>query len=138
VIQSFSPEHYAIRPVAQHDYERFYAEELAHREALGYPPFGRLALARVSAIDALAAREAAETLARVAREASHAHGQGVEVLGPAEAPIAKLRDRWRQQILLKHREAAPVWRVAERVYSAAEKLPSAVRVSVDTNPVDML
>jgi primosomal protein N' (replication factor Y) len=138
VIQTFAPDHYAIRPVAAHDYERFYAEEISHRESLGYPPFGRLALVRVSATDALAAREAAVALANVGREASAAQGRGVEVLGPAEAPIAKLRDRHRQQILLKHREAGPVWRVAERIASAAEELPSAVRATVDVNPSDML
>ena len=138
VIQTFAPHHYAIRPVAQHDYERFYAEEIGHREPLGYPPFGRLALVRVSATDELAARDAAKALADAGRSASLAHGRGVEVLGPAQAPIAKLRDRWRQQILVKHREPGPVWRVAERISAAAEKLPSAVRVSVDVNPLDML
>jgi primosomal protein N' (replication factor Y) len=137
VIQTFAPDHYAIRPAAMHDYERFYAEELSHREPLGYPPFGRLALVRVSATEALAAREAAVALADAGREASAAHGTGVEVLGPAEA-IAKLRGRYRQQVLLKHREAGAVWRVAERIYDAAEKLPSAVRATVDVNPVDML
>jgi len=138
VIQTFTPDHYAIRPVAMHDYERFYAEEIGHREQLGYPPFGRLVLVRVSATEELAAREAAVALANVGREASAAHGKGVEVLGPAEAPIAKLRDRYRQQILLKHREAGPVWRVAERISAAAEKLPSAVRATVDVNPSEML
>jgi primosomal protein N' (replication factor Y) len=138
VIQTFAPEHYAIRPVAAHDYETFYAEEIRHREPLGYPPFGRLALVRVSATNALAARDAAHALARAGREASAALGAGVEVLGPAEAPIAKLRDRYRQQVLLKHREAGPLWRVAERMAAAAEQLPSGVRASVDVNPIDML
>ena len=91
------------------------------------PPFGRLALVHVSATDELAAREA-----------SAAHASGVEVLGPAEAPIARLRNRYRQQILLKHREAAAVWRVAERVAAAAERLPRAQRVTLDVNPLDML
>jgi primosomal protein N' (replication factor Y) len=138
VIQTFAPDHYAIRPVAQHDYERFYADEIGHREQLGYPPFGRLALVRVSATAEQAARDAAQQLAQLGREASAAHGRGVEVLGPAQAPIARLRDRHRQQILLKHRESGPVWRVAERISAAAEKLPSAVRVAIDVNPVDML
>ena len=138
VIQTFAPSHYAIAPATTHDYERFYAAELEHRQSLGYPPFGRLALVRVSAIDELAARDAAAALAETARSASLEHGAGVEVLGPAPAPIAKLRDRYRQQILLKHRETGAVWRVAERVGAAAEKLPSAVRTSVDVNPVDML
>jgi primosomal protein N' (replication factor Y) len=138
VIQTFAPDHYAIRPVAQHDYERFYADEIAHREPLGYPPFGRLGLVRVSATDALAAREAAQSLAQVGREASAAQGRGVEILGPAESPIARLRGRHRQQILLKHREGGPVWRVAERMHAAAERLPSGVRAVVDLNPMDML
>ncbi len=138
VIQTYAPDHYAIRPAANHDYERFYAEEIAHRQALGYPPFGRLALVRVSATDELVAREAAAALASLAREASAAHAGGVEVLGPAEAPIAKLRGRYRQQILLKHHDAGAVWRVAERISAAAEKLPSALRVAVDVNPLDML
>lgn len=67
-----------------------------------------------------------------------AHGAGVEVLGPAEAPIAKLRNRYRQQILLKHREAGAVWRVAERVADAAHQLPRGVRATLDVNPVDMM
>ncbi len=138
VIQTFAPEHYAIRPVAMHDYERFFADEVGHRESLGYPPFGRLALVRISAIDEQAARDAALALAHTGREAAAALGAGVEVLGPAEAPIAKLRNRHRQQILLKHREAGAVWRVAERVSAAAEKLPAAIRATVDVNPMDML
>jgi primosomal protein N' (replication factor Y) len=138
VIQTFAPDHYAIAPAATHDYERFYTAELDHRQSLGYPPFGRLALVRVSATAELAARDAAAALAEAAHGASLAHGAGVEVLGPAPAPIAKLRDRYRQQILLKHREAGAVWRVAERVAAAAEKLPSAIRTSIDVNPVDML
>jgi primosomal protein N' (replication factor Y) len=138
VIQTYAPDHYAIRPVALHDYERFYRDEIGHREPLGYPPFGRLALVRVSATDELAAREAATQLADAARAASAELSAGVEVLGPAAAPIAKLRDRYRQQILLKHREAAAVWRVAERVARASEKLPRAIRTAVDVNPVDML
>ncbi|HEY8121823.1 MAG TPA: primosomal protein N' [Myxococcota bacterium] len=138
VIQTFAPGHYAIRPVALHDYESFYADEIRHREALGYPPFGRLALVRVSALEAVAAREAALALALAGREASAANGQGVEVLGPAEAPIARLRNRYRQQILLKHPEAGAVWRVAERIANAAEGLPSAVRATLDVNPMDML
>ncbi len=138
VIQTFAPTHYAIAPVATHDYETFYRAELAHREPLGYPPFGRLALVRVSAKEAAAAAEAARSLADVARAAASASGAGVEVLGPAEAAIARLRDRYRYQILLKHRTAGDLWRVAERVVSAARKLPSSTRAVVDVNPVDML
>jgi primosomal protein N' (replication factor Y) len=95
-------------------------------------------LVRVSATEELAAREAAVVLADAGREASAVHGVGVEVLGPVEAPIARLRGRYRQQILLKHREAGAVWRVAERIAAAADQPPSAVRATVDVNPMEML
>ncbi len=51
IFQTWAPDHYAIRPAAAHDYERFYAEERSLRERLRYPPFGRLALVRISSAD---------------------------------------------------------------------------------------
>jgi primosomal protein N' (replication factor Y) (superfamily II helicase) len=137
VIQTWTPDHYAIRPVVDHDYERFYAEELAHRRALGYPPLGHLALVRVDAPEEPHARAAAERLAQSARAPAE-DAQACEVLGPAPAPIARLRGRYRFQILLKHAEADVVWGVARRLADAAATLRSPVRASVDVRPLDML
>ncbi len=133
IVQSFSPDHYAIRPVLDHDYERFYAEEIAHRSSLGYPPFGRLAQVVVSATDEETARGAAAQLARCAPAQD-----GCELLGPAPAPIARLRGRHRFHLLVKGSDHSAVWRTARRLSTASEKLPAAVRVRVDVNPVDML
>jgi primosomal protein N' (replication factor Y) len=133
IVQSFSPDHYAIRPVLDHDYERFYAEELAHRSALGYPPFGRLAQVVVSGTDEEAVRNAAAELARASSDPA-----GCELLGPAPAPIARLRGRHRFQLLVKGSNRSAVWRMARRLATASEKLPAAIRVRVDVNPVDML
>jgi primosomal protein N' (replication factor Y) (superfamily II helicase) len=137
VIQTWTPDHYAIRPVVDHDYERFYSEELAHRSALGYPPLGHLALVRVDAPDEQPAREAAESLARGARE-QDGQAHACEVLGPAPAPISRLRGRHRFQILLKHGDEGVVWRAARRVADAAAALRDPVRASVDVTPLDML
>jgi primosomal protein N' (replication factor Y) len=133
IVQSFSPDHYAIRPVLGHDYEHFYAEEIAHRSALGYPPFGRLAQVVVSGTEEGEAREAAAQLARESRSCD-----GCEVLGPAPAPIARLRGRHRFQLLIKGSDHAAVWQMARQMATASEKLPAAIRVRVDVNPVDML
>jgi primosomal protein N' (replication factor Y) len=133
IVQSFSPDHYAIRPVLGHDYEHFYAEEIGHRSALGYPPFGRLAQVVVSGTEEGEAREAAARLARESRSCD-----GCEVLGPAPAPIARLRGRHRFQLLIKGSDHAAVWQMARRMATASEKLPAAIRVRVDVNPVDML
>ena len=139
VLQTFVPEHYAIRPVRDHDYEGFYAEELRHREALGYPPFGRLALALVQAAEREDAEAGAARLARVLREevAAGASAADLELLGPAPAPLARLRGRWRFQLLLKGEDAA-VRRAARRLAAEAARLPRGVRASVDVNPVTML
>jgi primosomal protein N' (replication factor Y) len=133
IVQSFNPDHYAIRPVLNHDYERFYAEEIAHRSALEYPPFGRLAQVVVSGAEEEAARDAAAQLARASGSCD-----GCEVLGPAPAPIARLRGRHRFQLLIKGSDHRAVWKTARRLADASEKLSAAVRVRVDVNPVDML
>jgi primosomal protein N' (replication factor Y) len=136
ILQTWTPDHYAIRPAASHDYERFYAEELGQREALRYPPCGRLALVRVASADEAEAQAAATRLAEAARAAAGAGGP--EVLGPAPAPIARLRGQHRFQLLLKHAQREPLRAVGKRVIEAAEKLPSGVRFSIDLNPLDML
>jgi primosomal protein N' (replication factor Y) len=133
IVQTWSPEHYAIQPAATHDYERFYAEERAQRERLGYPPFGRVALVRVAAPDEDAARAAAAQLAETAR----ADG-GPEVLGPAPAPIARLRGQHRFQLLLKHPAREALREAGERLRTRMERLPTGIRASIDLNPLDML
>jgi primosomal protein N' (replication factor Y) len=144
VIQTFVPGHYAIRPVEDHDYERFYAAEIAQRAALGYPPCGELALAFVSALDAGDAEAAGARLAEIARGHAPATGAGAEgprpfeVLGPLPAPLAKLRDRWRFQVLVRGAAGAAVRAAARAMASEAAALPSRVRISVDASPVHML
>ena len=145
VVQTWLPDHYALRPVPDHDYERFYREELAQRAALGYPPCGSLARAVVSAQDQAVACAAAEALAEAARGSAGrfapsslgAHAQ-LEVLGPAPAALARLRGRHRVQLLVKGRERAAVHAVAAAIARAAAALPRAVRAQVDTDPYNML
>ena len=134
IVQTFVPSHYAVRPVRDHDYESFYAEELVHRASLGFPPIGALALVGVSAPEEQSARATAEQLAVVARDAA---GEGARCLGPAPAPLARLRGRYRFQLLLKG-EAPAVRRGASAVQTAAAELPEPVQVAVDVDPVHML
>jgi primosomal protein N' (replication factor Y) len=136
IIQTFTPDHYAIRPVRTHDFEAFYAEELRHRAALAYPPFGRLVHALVSAEDEGAARVAADTLAAAVR--GDPAVRGVEMLGPAQCPLARLRGRFRFQLLLKARSAGALRRAAELLVRTSATLPNGVATSVDSNPMNML
>jgi primosomal protein N' (replication factor Y) (superfamily II helicase) len=136
VVQTFVPDHYALIPVATHDFETFYRAELEHRQALGYPPFGELARIVVSAEEEREALEAAETLANAARDATPTHT--VEILGPAPAPLARLRGRFRFMLLLKTADAAALRPACEAVLEACRKLPRTVQAGLDARPVHML
>jgi primosomal protein N' (replication factor Y) len=136
VVQTFVPNHYAIRPVRDHDYESFYVEELSHRAELGFPPFGRLAYVLVSSPELEVAMAAAQALA-LALDAAGAIGPRCARMGPAPAPLARLRGRHRVQLLLRG-EAEPVRRAAGILAAAIPGLEGDVQAVLDVNPVHML
>jgi primosomal protein N' (replication factor Y) len=139
IIQTFDPTHYAIRPVLNHDYERFYAEELAHRRALGYPPVGRLVRALITGPDEAETRDASIELARlVTSVGANEPGDELEILGPAPAPLARLRGRYRYQLLVKGPAGSQLHSAAETLAKATAGLPSPLQASVDVDPVSML
>ncbi|RIK91569.1 MAG: primosomal protein N' [Proteobacteria bacterium] len=144
VIQTFVPDHYAIRPVREHDYERFYRAELEHRRALGYPPFGRIVHVVASGPEETATALVAERLAERARDAGRTgDGDGdprrFDVLGPGPSPIARLRDRFRFQILIKGDDAPRVLEAGRALAVLAHGRDLGdVRIQVDPNPVNML
>jgi len=98
LVQTYNPSHYAVAAAARHDYEGFAAQELEERKLLGLPPFRRAALLLVSGVDEEGAAGAIEALAGAVRPG--AAERGVEVRGPAKAPIARVRGRWRYMLLL--------------------------------------
>jgi len=139
IVQAFDPNHYAIRPVLDHDYERFYTEELRHRKELGYPPFGRLIRALITGPDESAVRNAARELARLASAtALGASERELEVLGPAPAPLARLRGRHRHQLLLKGQPGPLLRAAAETLVKASSGLAAPLQAHVDVDPVSML
>ncbi|UCE85624.1 MAG: primosomal protein N', partial [Deltaproteobacteria bacterium] len=147
IVQTFAPDHYALRPVRTHDYEAFYAEEIGHRAALGYPPFGALLRVVVSGPDERATQREAERLADAAR-LEHAAGASaavkprapatLEVLGAAPAPVARVRGRFRFQILVKASDRRAMLEAGRRVSRAGARLAKDVRASVDVDPISML
>jgi len=139
VLQTFSPDHFAIEPVVDHDYERFYREELEKRRSLGYPPCGALAQIVVSAENEDFARSAAEQLASEAERAKRElDAESVEVLGPAPAPLARLRGRYRYHLLLKAPTQQALHEVARALHDACTRVPRDVQAVLDVAPVHML
>jgi primosomal protein N' (replication factor Y) len=115
VVQTSSPEHYALRHAATGDYPAFYREELPFRQAFEFPPYAELAVLTDSHPDpeaaASMAREAAEELAAaLVRE----RVEGVRLLGPSPAPIHRLRGEYRWQLTLKGSDLERVRRLAPR------------------------
>ena len=114
-------------------------EELSHRRGLGYPPWGALAQVTISGESLDLTQQAAEQLAEAAEAARQAHPElGVEVLGPAEAPLARLRGRYRVQLLLKAPERAGLLAVLPDIQQRARRLPRDLQAVLDVDPVHML
>jgi primosomal protein N' (replication factor Y) len=105
IIQTYTPEHYAIRAAAQHDYASFYEQEIEYRRQLHNPPFSQLASLTYShANEGLCQREA-ERMKRFLDQEIAAKGiAGIELIGPAPAFIHRLRGRFRWQLVLRGRE----------------------------------
>jgi primosomal protein N' (replication factor Y) len=132
LLQSFSPDHPVMQALVSGDLDAFMAEEASTRRPGGWPPFGRLAALIVSAEEEREADRTARDLGQAAPQFD-----GVEVLGPAPAPLALLRGRFRRRLLLKARRDVAVQPVL-REWLSRVAVPSHVRVQVDVDPVGFL
>jgi primosomal protein N' (replication factor Y) len=133
IIQTVHPDHYGIKRAVAQDYEGFFAEELRFRRAMAYPPAVGLTSIVVRGRTYGQAMQDASDLAAVLQRA----GKGAfALLGPAPAPLARLRGEYRVQMFLKTRHRAAT-RGAVRV--ALDAMPElGRRVTVDVDPVGML
>ena len=141
VLQSWHPEHHALQFARRQDYAGFYAQEIEFRKLMGYPPFQNLTQILISDGDESKAMRAAEAIAAVLKQrAAREPGERKpRVLGPAAAPIEKLRGQHRIQILLKSSPDIHVSPILEDAFAALEKLRvSANRVHVDVDPLSLL
>jgi primosomal protein N' (replication factor Y) len=102
VVQTYTPEHYAIRAAADQDYLQFYRQEIAHRQEHDYPPFNRLTRLVFQHTNSSTAAQEAGRAARLLKERREALGLArTTVLGPAPCYIGRLRGRYRWQVLIK-------------------------------------
>ncbi len=105
IIQTYCPEHYAIKAVASHDYAGFYAQEIAYRQELHYPPFSKLVSLTFShTSDAFCQREAEKLRQKLTQELEAKGIADLSLIGPAPAFIHRLRGRYRWQLILRGAE----------------------------------
>jgi primosomal protein N' (replication factor Y) len=132
LLQTYMPEHPVLQALAAGDRERFLAAEMEARRASGTPPYGRLAALVVSAPKREQAERAARDLAR-----AWPGGDGVEMWGPAPAPLALLRGLHRFRLLVKARKDVALQPLIRR-WLAAARQPGAVRIKIDIDPYSFL
>ncbi len=138
VIQTYTPHHYSIRAARDQDYARFIRRELELRRELMYPPFARLAMVRIEGAEPqLVARIADAAAASLANCASP---EGLRVLGPAPAPIERIKQRYRWQVMLKSRELRPMRAALAAMRGEVGPLAERdkVHLIIDIDPVRML
>jgi primosomal protein N' (replication factor Y) (superfamily II helicase) len=140
VIQTFAPHHYSIRAAERQDYARFMRRELELRRELDYPPFSRLAMVRVESAETAAAEKIAAAAASALESRAGAGPGTLRVLGPAPAPIERIAQRYRWQVMVK----APSWShlrgplAAMRDQLGPRAQAAGVALWVDVDPVHML
>ena len=132
-LQTHQPNHPVMKALVAQNREAFYAAEIAAREKMGYPPFGRLASLVISADD----RPTAEGYARRIASAAPPSDE-VRVLGPAEAPLAIVRGRHRFRVLLKAPRAFDLSAYLRAWLSHAPKRNVNIRLDVDIDPQSFL
>jgi primosomal protein N' (replication factor Y) len=138
VFQTYQPDHPAVQLAARHDYDGFYRTELEARRELGYAPFSRLVAVRVDAGDDAKAKRVVGGLADLASSLAPVRDGAVRLLGPAPAPIARLRGRYRHRFLLRSADRRALRRVAAAIAARIDEGVSPARASVDIDPVSML
>lgn len=139
LVQTYCPEHYSITAAARHDSEGFYRVELPIRKSLGYPPFSYLARL-------LFTHEVEEELSKGAALAKEildktlsGHDNFIEVLGPAPAPLSKIKGRFRWQVVLKGPRRNELRDIIRDSIEVLQKRRPAFKpvINVDINPQGM-
>lgn len=135
VVQTFNPQHYAIVFAQQHDYEGFYHQEMRARHAGNYSPYYYTVQIQASHSDE---NQAALQMLQVARWLRAHVDQDVIVLGPSPKPIAKMRNRYYFQIILKFKQRDIVDNILKTLQNRSQNSKGDLRLSIDREPVSFM
>ncbi|MEH2402033.1 primosomal protein N' [Nostoc sp.] len=131
IVQTYTTEHQVIAAVRSHDYHSFSQAELEQRQALNYPPYGRLILLRLSSLDPIQVQNTAQIIATTLSTEEE-----FEILGPAPASILRVANRYRWQILIKFAPDAlpqlPDWEEVRDI------CPQSVSLTIDVDPLNIM
>ena len=133
VVQTYHPGHYAMIAGAAQDYQRFYQQEIRFRQELRYPPFAQFLKLTFSGGDESRTMKTAEDTAALLQDRLESTGSPIDVLGPYAAPVAKIGDLFRVQLLLR----------GENLTAAKQTLiecgiAGSAAITIDVDPLGMM
>jgi primosomal protein N' (replication factor Y) (superfamily II helicase) len=133
VIQTFCPDNYAVEAAAKNDYDSFVQQELVFRKVTGYPPFSRL----VRVLAEARSEQEAQRLLQQATEPLRGI-PGVEVLGPAPAVVARVKDHWRWHMLVKSFTPQAFEAAMAQVATVEDLATRSCRITLDVDPSSLM
>ncbi|MDD3401915.1 MAG: primosomal protein N' [Hespellia sp.] len=137
VIQTYSPEHYAITCAARQDYERFYDEEISYRDLMGYPPVHNLLAVLVSCENETLLETACRYLKEYALRVNKK--EALQIIGPASPGVGKINDVYRKVIYLKDEKYDTLIEMKNKLeqYIEINSGFAKVRIQFDFNPMNV-
>jgi primosomal protein N' (replication factor Y) len=141
ILQTYYPEDWTIKLSAGQDYLDFYKREIKEREELFYPPFSRLVLVRFRGRDWKRVEKIAESFGNefIKSLKSKSYRQKFEILGPAPAPLAKIKDEYRFHILIKTGKIRAISQTLASVLNKGfDKNSSGIKISIDVDPLEIM
>ncbi len=141
VIQTYNPDHYSILKAKDHDFIGFYQEESQFRKALDYPPFSRLVNFRLIGNSEKRIKAVAEEMGKIGKSLLKTrYRKGIEILGPSAAPFAKMKGKFRWQMLVKGKSSQLLHQFAQELAFLLEDQTKGkgVNLDIDVDPVFIL
>ncbi len=142
VLQTYSPDHYSIVNAEAHNYLGFYREEMRIREALGYPPYCSLVRIVIHGLEENSVIRGAELLADNLHRAISKNSLGIDqpLLGPAPAPVSRLRNRYRWQVCIRGKPGALIRQLVREAVRQTEndRIFADLGTSLDVDPISMM
>ncbi|MFZ5643289.1 MAG: primosomal protein N' [Bacillota bacterium] len=138
LVQTYSPDNYSIIYASRHDYNNFYLHEMNLRKIMQYPPYTRLGRILVSGEDEEAVKRMSEKLAVIASEIAIEAG-GIEIMGPAAAPLSRIKDRYRFHLIIKSKSGKKLRALLKNITDRVEfKNKGNLSLMVDIDPLNLM
>jgi primosomal protein N' (replication factor Y) len=141
VIQTYQPEHYAVAAAARQNYQEFYRQEILYRRLMHYPPVWHLLLIHAEGKEEPRVQAAVDALFRLLQAVFHRDDpKSWQIVGPADASVSRVRDRFRKQIYVKHEDLSRLIAGKNRLEQQLNTLgvPADIHLQMDLNPMNMM